>query len=123
MVSYTKYLFIRYFSSGANPKIHGSRPIGNKQPWNLSNKDIDRSVPRNLHIGLDTKPILNMKTEDIPGAQPHCVKFSSTRIGGNPLNPSYKLQSVSYLEPEATKFIKDPLAHDDIDGSRATKKK
>jgi hypothetical protein len=32
---------------GAVPKLHGNRPIGeNKQQWNLSNWDIDRSVPR-----------------------------------------------------------------------------
>jgi hypothetical protein len=64
-----------------------------------------------------------MRTDDIPGALPQCVRFKSTRIGVNPLNPTYKLQSVSYLEPEITKFIKDPLMHDDIEGSRATKKK
>ena len=64
-----------------------------------------------------------MKTEDIPGALPQCVKFSSTRGASNPLNPQYKLQSVAYLEPESTKFIKNPLDHHDIDGSVPVKSK
>ena len=54
---------------GASPKIHGSKPLGTKQPWNLSNMDIDRSNPRNLHIGLN-KPETNMKTQDIDGTKP-----------------------------------------------------
>ena len=53
----------------ASPKIHGSKPLGTKQPWNLSNMDIDRSNPRNLHIGLN-KPETNMKTQDIDGTKP-----------------------------------------------------
>jgi hypothetical protein len=32
---------------GAVPKLHGNKPIdANKSQWNLSNWDIDRSVPR-----------------------------------------------------------------------------
>lgn len=75
---------------GAQPKLHGSVSMGNRQPWNYCNKDIERSVPRNLHIGLD-KPSLNLKTDDIYFANPQCVKFTTMRIGHNPLNPTYKL--------------------------------
>lgn len=54
--------------------------------FNLQNHDIERSAPRNLHIGLQ-KPENNLKTEDIKGARPQCVKFETNRIGHNPLNP------------------------------------
>jgi len=54
---------------GAVPKLHGSVPMGNRQPWNLSNKDIDLSCPRNLHIGLE-KAASNLAIDDIPGARP-----------------------------------------------------
>jgi hypothetical protein len=64
-----------------------------------------------------------MRTQDIEGANPRCVKFQTTRIGGNPLNPTYNLQSVTYLEPEPTKFIRDQLHIDDIEGSRPAKRK
>jgi hypothetical protein len=35
-----------------------------------------------------------MMTQDIAGAAPQCVKFTSTRTGNNPLNPTYKLSQV-----------------------------
>lgn len=88
----------------------------------MSNFDIDRSAPRALHIGLD-KPENYLKTNDIKWAQPQCVKFTTTRIGTNPLNPSYNLQSVSYLEPEKPKFIRDQMMIDDIPGTKPVKKK
>lgn len=86
------------------------------------NHDIERSAPRQLHIGLN-KPENSMKTDDIEFAKPQCVKFKSTRLGQNPLNPSYNLQSVTYLEPEPTKFIRDQQHIDDIEGTRAVKRK
>jgi hypothetical protein len=79
-------------------------------------------MPRNLHIGLN-KNSVNMRTDDIGGAQPQCVKFTTNRVGHNPLNPTYKLQTVQYINPEPTKFLKDPLFIDDIDGARPVKKK
>lgn len=55
---------------GAVPKLHGSRAISvNKEQFNLQNHDIERSAPRQLHIGLN-KPENCMKTEDILGAKP-----------------------------------------------------
>ena len=64
-----------------------------------------------------------MKTDDIAFAQPQCVKFTTTRIGTNPLNPKYNLQSVTYVEPEKLKFIRDQMSIDDIPGTRPLKKK
>lgn len=79
-------------------------------------------MPRNLHIGLD-RPNSHLNCTDILGAQPQCVKFTTNRIGHNPLNPTYKLQTVEYLAPEPTRYIKDPLHIDDIEGTRPQKKK
>lgn len=108
---------------GAVPKLHGNRVVqAAKAQNNLNNFDIERSVPRQLHIGLN-KPEANLLTQDIEGAKPQCVKFKSTRLGQNPLNPTYNLQTVSYLEPEATRFIRDQMSIDDIPGTRAVKKK
>ena len=96
------------YDVGASPRIHGSKALGNRQPWNLSNLDIDRSAPRSLHVGLN-KLETNMKTEDIHGAKPQCVKFETSRLGTNPLNPQYKLQTATYLPPDPTKFIRDNI--------------
>ena len=42
---------------GAVPKLHGNKNIqANKAQWNLSNADIERSNPRQLHFGLNNKP-------------------------------------------------------------------
>ena len=48
-----------------------------------------------------------MRVDDIKWSKPKCVKFTTSRIGGNPLNPQYKLQSVEYVDPEPLKFIRD----------------
>ena len=39
------------------------------------------------------------------------------------MNPTYNLQSVSYLQPEPLKFIRDQQNIDDIEGTRAAVKK
>jgi hypothetical protein len=62
-----------------------------------------------------------MTTSDIKFAQPQCVKFTTTRYGTNNLNPKYKLSSVEIRPPTPDKFLKDPLNHDDIDGTRSRK--
>jgi len=46
-------------------------------------------MPRNLHIGLERGQQSNLIIGDIEGASPKCVKFTTNRIGHNPLNPSY----------------------------------
>lgn len=77
-------------------------------------------MPRNLHIGLN-KVENALRVEDIEGAKPQCVKFKSIREPQNPLNPKYNLQSVTYLQPDAPKFIRDQQYIDDIPGTRAVK--
>ena len=74
MVSY-KSKKLKEFRLGAVSKLHGSRTdFVNKPQWNLNNNDIDRSQPRNLHIGLN-KPETNLLTSDVEGAKPQCVRF------------------------------------------------
>jgi hypothetical protein len=63
---------------GAVPKLHGNKNIqATKQQWNLTNNDIEGSGPRHLHMSLNNKPDLQMKTNDIKWANPQCVKFTT----------------------------------------------
>lgn len=82
---------------GAVPKLHGNKVVQNaKAQWNLSNADIERSNPRQLHFGLKNKPDNQMKVDDIKWAVPQCVKFTTKRSAENPLNPKYHLQHVEF---------------------------
>jgi len=55
---------------GAVPKLHGSRAVSStKEQFNLMNHDIERSAPRQLHIGLN-KQENAMRTDDILFAKP-----------------------------------------------------
>lgn len=75
MVSYIFYLIFILIqilqSIGAVPKIHGSREITDHgASTHMQNFDIERSAPRQLHMGLGNKPENNMRTSDIFGATP-----------------------------------------------------
>ena len=89
----------------------------NKPEFTNSNWDIDRSGPRALHIGL-IKDETNLRTQDLPGAQPQIVKFQSKRQGNDPLNPTYRIPDVEVRAATPPKFIRDAMAIDDIDKSR-----
>lgn len=65
------------------------------------------------------KPNYGNKTSDIFGASPQCVKFQSNRAGNDPLNPVYNLSKVEYKPPTPTKFRRDSMALDDIEGTRS----
>lgn len=109
---------------GSKPKLHGSRyPTISKPQWNLSNLDIDRSQPRSLHLGLSNKPDNQLKTQDIKWANPQCVKFTTSRQATDPLNPNYKLQSASFVDPVPPKFLRDQQNIADIPGAKAVKAK
>ena len=56
-------------------------------------------------------------TEDIEGASPSTFKFKTNRAS-NPLNPHYKLQTVTYLEQDPGKFLRDTLEVKDITDAR-----
>ncbi|CDW78556.1 UNKNOWN [Stylonychia lemnae] len=102
---------------GASPKLHGSKQV-NKQEFTNTNWDIARSSPAALHIGLN-KPQYNLEAVD----QPNCVKFSTTRIGGDPLNPKYKVPEVEQRPFTPPRYVRDHMEIDDIEGARPKKVK
>lgn len=112
---------------GAQPKQHGS--WATKKPDFSGNWDIERSGPRALHIGecltsglnKYAGPDLNLNNNDIPGSKPNCVKFKSNWQNNDPLNPRYQLSQVEMRPITPPKFIRDQIAHDDIDGSKPRK--
>jgi hypothetical protein len=71
-----------------------------------------------LHIGLN-KPEYNLQPVD----KPNCVKFTTTRTGGDPLNPTYKLPVVEQRPITPPRFLRDHMEIDDIDGARPKKDK
>ncbi len=105
--------------AGAQPKLHGSKVV-NKPDLSNQNWDIDRSGPRALHIGLN-KPETNLTNQDIEGSEPHCVHFTGKRPYNNPLNPTYSLPKVEMRPITPPKFLRDSIAHDDIEGSKPKK--
>lgn len=62
-------------------------------------------------------------SNDVEGAWPKCVKFSSKRIGGDPLNPVYNLAKVEIRPITPPHFIRDAMSIIDIDGARPRKSK
>lgn len=94
----------------------------NKPEFSLNNLDIEGSGPRLLHIGLN-KQYYYLTNDDINGSKPNWNKFDTTRQPSNPLNPVYKLQSFTYVPPEAPKFIRDAMGINDIEGTRPVKKR
>jgi hypothetical protein len=56
-------------------------------------------------------------TDDIHGASPGAFRFKTNR-SSNPLNPEYKLQTVTYLEPDKGRFLRDTLEVKDITDAR-----
>lgn len=81
------------------------------------------SGPRMLHVGLENKPEYNLTNADIEGSKTHIVKFVTSRVPSNPLNPVYKLASFKYVAPEPLKFVRDAMLVDDIEGSKPLVKK
>lgn len=54
---------------------------------------------------------------------PNCVKFTTTRLGGDPLNPTYKVSKVEHRPITPPRFVRDHMEIDDIDGARPKKVK
>ena len=55
--------------------------------------------------------------------KPNCVKFTTTRIGGDPLNPTYKVAQVEQRPFTPPRYVRDHMEIDDIDGARPKKVK
>lgn len=101
---------------GAQPQLRGYKHF-NKPSFNNHVFDIDRAQPRTLHEGLN-KPEFNLNTNDIERSKPKVTAFTTTRLGNNPLNPNYKLQSVEYRPHTPPKFLRDAIETNDIEGSK-----
>ena len=113
------YIYIYIYIIGAVPKQHGSKQT-NKPTFGETNLDIDRSYPKQLHIGL-YKPEYGLNTQDIEGSQPNIVKFKTQRIGTNPLNPTYNVSQVEKRPITPPRYIRDSISIDDIDGAKPKK--
>lgn len=64
-----------------------------------------------------------LSNSDIPGTKPDCVKFKTSRKDCDPLNPTYKLQSVEFVPYPVPRFIRDNIDNTDIEGAQPRKKK
>ena len=67
-------------------------------------------------IGLN-KPEYNLTNQDIAKSQPNYIKFQTTRLPSNPLNPVYKISEVEHRPATPPKFLRDQITNDDIDGA------
>lgn len=83
----------------------------------MTTHDIDRCRPRKRFEPLKNVPNRLLVTEDIKGTKPDAFKFKSKR-DSNPLNPHYKLQTVTFVEPEPPMFLRDTLDIKDINEER-----
>ena len=66
-------------------------------PTLMTTHDIERCRPRKRFEPLKNVPNRLLVTEDIKGTKPDTFQFKSNR-DSNPLNPHYKLQTVTYVE-------------------------
>lgn len=102
--------------------IEGARPamrVGkftNKPVF--SNADIPGSTSKALTHSRNTRD-LQLYIDDIEGTR-HAVKDRMMRTSRhvNPLMPEYPIPSSTLIPPEETKFIRDAMNIDDIDGAR-----
>jgi hypothetical protein len=79
----------------------------------MNTQDIERCQPRPRATPMKNSPDRLLVTEDIPGASPNSTNFKTSRVS-NPLNPEYKLQTVTYMEETPRKFLRDTLNVKDI---------
>ena len=105
----------------AQPKVYAPKVV-TRENHAYDNNDIVGSKPRNMHVGLN-RGYTSMNTDDIPGSKPDLNKFKTGREACNPLNPTYKLQSVEFIPPPIPRFIRDNIDHRDIDGAKPKKMK
>ena len=91
------------------------------RPCFFGTSDIDGAQPKRSHQRSVPGDIL--RVNDIDGASVMIKdRFLHTKRHGDPLQPNYKLPSCKVVPPHETKFVKDPMNMDDIDGTRSTVK-
>lgn len=102
--------------SGPSYRLYTNKP-------QFLNSEIEGAVPKQ-HARTRNCRDNTLYIDDIEGTR-HMIKDRMMRTGRhvNPLDPQYPLASYVPVESESTKFIKDPLSIDDIDGTRSRVKK
>ena len=102
---------------GSSPRKFGA--FHQKIDYTNKNDDIEKSSPKKLHIKLK-KPEYNLSNSDIEFSNPQCVK-SKIKRHLNPLEPKYTLPKGNPYPPYESKFIKDSINVDDIEGAKPRK--
>jgi hypothetical protein len=91
------------------------------KPCFFGTGDIDGAQPKRVH--QRSVPQNNLRLDDIEGASVLIKdKFLHTKRHEDPLQPNYKLPSYKIMPAHESKFIKDTLNVDDIDGTRSSVK-
>ena len=102
---------------GTSPRKFGQ--FFNKIDFTNKNSDIEKSspyIPKILN-----KPNYNLSNEDIENSKPNCAKCKMAR-NTNPLMPKYSLPKCEEMPIENnTKFIRNTLDIDDIEGAKPKK--
>ena len=78
--------------------------------------DIEKSNSKILHFPLN-KPEYNLSNKDIEKSLPAVNAFFFNKRNTNPLKPKYKLPVIVEFPPEIPKFIHDSININDIKGS------
>lgn len=143
--SFNPYITMSIASMGSStlPKIE-KRISAPRDVIDISDIDGARSAPKyrlfpdkpqfnNSDIpGATSKPLIHSRNvrdntlyiDDIDGTR-RAIKDRMMRTGRHvdPLQPTYNLPTFVPVEPERTKFIKDPLNISDIEGTKIIKQK
>jgi hypothetical protein len=102
--------------SGPSYRLYTNKP-------QFLNSEIEGATSKQLTRARNVRDN-SLYIDDIEGTR-HTIKDRMMRTGrhGNPLDPVYPLPSFVPVEQPPTRFIKDPMNIDDIEGSRSKVKK
>lgn len=89
-----------------------------KTSYSLCTNDLNQKKEQKVKIPLQLA-YNKMQNDDLPMTKPNPQIFKTTRFGTNPLDPIYNLPKAEELSREETKFIKDSLNVNDIQGARS----
>ena len=109
--------------------IEGAAPRSNsifinKTDFTCTNQDIEKSSPKKVIPEKSNKPNYNLSNRDIEGTLPRGHHCFATSRHCDPLNPVYPLPSSGIrYPPEIPKFLRDTLNVRDIPGASAKENK
>ncbi len=109
--------------------IEGAAPRSNsifvnKTDFTNTNQDIEKSSPKIMIPDESNKPNYNLSNRDIEGTLPRGHHCFTTSRHCNPLNPVYPLPSAGIkYPPEVPKFLRDTLNVRDIPGASSRENK